>query len=160
MSMRMLYDRLPEIAMRETRAVFLRDYEGIPDGEYGFVELYCDDDNCDCQRVLINVLTQDGQHRAAVINYGWETPDFYVAWGAGRQDAKEMSGAFLDPMHPQGPHAPALLDLFREMLSDPEYLARFPLHYALFKITNDPPSSPMAVESRPNRAERRAMKRR
>lgn len=46
------YERFKEIAMRETRSITIRNSPDLPDDEYGFLELYCNDENCDCQRVF------------------------------------------------------------------------------------------------------------
>ena len=51
------FTRFPEIAERETRSVFLKNHEGLPDGEYAFLEHYCDEPGCDCERVIVNVVT-------------------------------------------------------------------------------------------------------
>jgi hypothetical protein len=34
----------------------------LPADEYGFDELYCDERNCDCRRVMINVLARRHYH--------------------------------------------------------------------------------------------------
>jgi len=34
---------------------------GIPDGEYGFVELYCDEPDCDCRRVVIDIKPKESK---------------------------------------------------------------------------------------------------
>src|SRR5438094_9660002 len=46
--------RFPDVAARETRVVTsLEPQEGLPAGNYGFLELYRDDPACDCRRVLL-----------------------------------------------------------------------------------------------------------
>ena len=51
-----LMERFPEVGARETRLVTVPQRQDLPDWEYGFVELYCDEPDCDCRRVMINVL--------------------------------------------------------------------------------------------------------
>ena len=49
-------ERFPELGVRETRSVTATCQQDLPDGEYGFLELYCDEPGCDCRRVMIDVL--------------------------------------------------------------------------------------------------------
>ena len=49
-------ERFPELGARETRSVTAIHRPDLPDGEYGFLELYCDEPGCDCRRVMIDVL--------------------------------------------------------------------------------------------------------
>ena len=51
----------------------------LPDGNYGFIEMYCDEPNCDCRRVMVLVLRPEtGTNKPwATINYGWESEGFY-----------------------------------------------------------------------------------
>ena len=70
--------RFPELGARETRSVTVPDKEDVPSGEYGFIELYCNEPNCDCRRVVVVVLRPEtGWQFWAVINYGWESVKFY-----------------------------------------------------------------------------------
>src|SRR5205814_215279 len=48
--------RFPELGARETRSVTVPDKEDLPSGEYGFIELYCNEPQCDCRRVVVVVL--------------------------------------------------------------------------------------------------------
>jgi hypothetical protein len=50
---------------------------GLPADDYGLLELYCNDDNCDCQRVMFNVLSRKQEKSVAVVAFGWETATFY-----------------------------------------------------------------------------------
>lgn len=131
------YTRFPELAARETRCIHVLQPGGpLPVGEYGFVELYCDEDECDCRRVLIQVTTpQAPDHALATINYGWESIEFYTRWMHGDKEAgREIATACLDPLHPQSACADYLLDFFREIVrTDPEYVARLARHYQMFK---------------------------
>lgn len=71
-------ERFRELGARETRSVTVPDKEELPSGEYGFFELYCNEPHCDCRRVVIMVLRpQTGWTPWAVINYGWESQEFY-----------------------------------------------------------------------------------
>ena len=110
----------------------------LPDGEYGFMELYCDEPNCDCRRVTMTVITPEyGWDKIyATISYGWETADFYRRWFPGG-DPVEMQGPELNPLGPQSERAEALLDLFRMLIESPDYVERLKRHYAMFRESVD-----------------------
>lgn len=74
----------PEIAEEETRRITFRNDPQIPDGEYAFVDSFCDDEECDCRLVYFDVLQIDPDYKpihAARISYGWEDLDFYILSG-------------------------------------------------------------------------------
>jgi hypothetical protein len=132
-------ERFRELGARETRSVIVPDKAELPSGEYGFFELYCNEPNCDCRRVVIIVLRpQTGWKPWAVINYGWESRKFYRKWAkAPTSDRSEWQGPELDPLNIQGPHAPVLLDLFKWLLESPDYVQRLKKHYQLFREAVD-----------------------
>ena len=89
----------PEIAYKECRCVVLpEDGPGIPAGKYAFVEYYCGNKHCDCQRVMLRVVDEATEVTLAWISYGWAANE-------------KMPGPFLDPLHRQSRHAEELLDL-------------------------------------------------
>ncbi len=134
MPMEPLYFVLPDLAMKETRVVHLRGRDDLPDGEFGFVELYCNEANCDCRRVIINVMDPaTGPKVWATINYGWESPEFYEEWMRDKELAKEAVGASLDPFNSQTPYSHAFLRLFQWAIEDESYVERLKRHYAQFK---------------------------
>jgi hypothetical protein len=110
-------------------------HEDLPDGEYGFVELYCNETGCDCRRVVITVLRpENGWSRIwATIGYGWESVEFYEKWGLAGSDPADMKGPYLDPLNPQSRYSPALLDLFRLLIQSPDYVQRLKRHYQMFR---------------------------
>ncbi len=144
MSMAPFHVRFPEIAKHETRSVTVRGAPGLPDGEYGFIEFYCNDPGCDCRRVVINVLcSTTGPKIWASINYGWESLAFYERWMGDKETARNAQGATLDPFNQQSPYSQALLKLFEQVcLADAGYVARLKRHYELFKAKQQqkPPS--------------------
>jgi len=135
------YERFKEIAMRETRSITIRNNPDLPDDEYGFLELYCNDENCDCQRVFFNVVSRKRGKDVAVIAYGWEDSEFYARWYR-RNDPQliqEMQGPILNPTSQQSELAPALLRLVRDtLLKHPAYIERLKRHYRIFKEKVDP----------------------
>ena len=111
-----------EIGEAETRTIHILDEsaQGIPKGEYALVESYCTDRKCDCQRVMLNVVSKDKGHVAS-ISFGFDLKD-------------PMSGPFLDPLNKQSPYAEDLLQLAKDLvLSDADYVARLKRHYTMMK---------------------------
>ena len=130
-------ERFPELGASETRSVTITGRDDLPDGEYGFIELYCNEPDCDCRRVMIVVLRPEtGWKFWATINYGWENVEFYQKWaGAPAWDRFQWAGPFLDPLAEQSPYAPALVNLFKFILQSPGYVQRLKKHYQLFRAT-------------------------
>jgi hypothetical protein len=132
--------RFPELGQSETRVATFLDVREIPEGKYSFLELYCDDEACDCRRVIIQVIRECPEPEVvATINYGWEEPEFYTNWMGSDDEESEMSGAILEPLLQQTRHSPFFLTFFREMLRrDPAYDERLKRHYAMFKAAPPP----------------------
>lgn len=121
----------PEIAEKETRSITVNGKPGIPSGDYGLVETYCPDPACDCQRVMLNVLSRQEQKQVATISYGFDRSD-------------EDAGPYLDPFNPQSSYAPALQDVIAKVLElDSAYVQRLKTHYALVKTAAADPSHPI-----------------
>jgi len=118
-------EMFPE-GINECRAVHSRKYAGLPDDEYGFVELYCTDSTCDCKRVMINVIATKTQQHLATINYGFDPED-------------DMPGPFLDPLNKQSKYSMIFLSMFEQFIKEPEYLSRIKAHYwRVKKALKDP----------------------
>jgi hypothetical protein len=130
-------ERFPDLGRRETRSLLVEPGQHLPGGEYGFIEFYCDEPGCDCRRVVINVMKPEtGWGRSwAIINYGWESADFYRKWSHFECDPAEMRGPILDPFNPQSKYAEILLQLFRDILESPGYVERLKRHYQMFRGT-------------------------
>jgi hypothetical protein len=141
MSYEPFYEQFGDLAWKETRSMkFIKDPRLAGD-EFGFLELYCNDENCDCRRVMFDVLSKNRQKTVAVIAYGWESREFYAKWY--RQNDPEiiqqMQGPILNPGSHQSELASALLEKVREvLLTDPAYVARIKRHYQMFKEKVDP----------------------
>ena len=113
----------PDLGAKETRTVTVfRSRKGIPAGTYGLIESYCPDPDCDCRRVMINVVERKRPGRfLAAISYGFDRE-------------AEDAGPYLDPLNEQCPYADALMRLVEEVvLSDASYVARLERHYDLVK---------------------------
>jgi len=122
----------PELAFQEMRVLHvLAATDELPKGNYGLLEYYCPDPDCDCRRVMLNVVEerQPGSFLAS-ISYGFDADD-------------ELSGPFLDYLNPQSPYAEALLyDVERFVLGDPDYVARLERHYHMVKRAASDPRHP------------------
>jgi len=133
------HTRFPDIAERETRTLTVFDLPGLPPGEYGFVEAYCDEPGCDCRRVFFNVVDWRTGQIKAVIAYGWESKEFYAKWFGDNAPAilRELQGPVLNSASPQSPLAPALLKHTAYILQDQHYVERLKRHYKMYKTAID-----------------------
>ncbi len=78
--MQPFHEWCPEIACDEYRSIHLMNDPELPDGEYGFVELYCTEKGCDCRRVVFWVVaTHLPEPHVATLNFGWESAEFYAS---------------------------------------------------------------------------------
>ena len=127
----------PSIAEKETRVITLQQNDNefnLPQGEYVFIELFCDE--CDCRRVFLQVIMN--QKIVATIAYGWEKLSFYrnSFKGFKENEIKEIKGPSIDSFHYQSNISNQILRMFNKiLLSDKEYLNRITKHYNQFKNT-------------------------
>jgi hypothetical protein len=133
------HSRFLDLAAHETRSLHvISGGSKLPMGEYTLLEWFCEDPACDCRRVLVQVVPA-GRPKVvlAVINYGWESAEFYTQWMHGDAEAgNDIAKASLDPLHPQSVYSDHLLELFRDIVdTDADYVARLARHYELFKST-------------------------
>lgn len=129
-----------EIAQREQRRLILPDdiFEFgkliLPQGDYGFEELYCTEPGCDCRRVMLNAWSGHPPVHLATINHAFERP---------RRNTPVTLQTFLDPLNVQSKWSAAILDLVKKvLLADHEYRARLVRHYQLFKDAVSDPGHP------------------
>jgi hypothetical protein len=138
------YGFFPEIAKRETRSVTILpgSNTAVPAGEYGFVEMFCDEKGCDFRRVFLSVVSASKSDLHAVIAYAWESPAFYAKW-MGDNDPEiieALRGPCLNFGSPQSAAAPALLNLFKNvLLQDATYVNRIKRHYRMIREKVDGP---------------------
>jgi len=86
------------------------------------MEAYCADPQCDCRRVMLNVIDAERHDNVASINYAFEPP----FEGEGQM--------FLDPLNPQSAMSPAFLELTADMMAhDRAYHDRLVRHYTMWK---------------------------
>lgn len=138
----MFHAYFPDIAASETRTVtILHDFDwGLPAGDYGFLEMFCDEVGCDCRRVFLAVLSERTRNIEAYIAYGWENTAYYRRWFGSNdpQSIGELQGPLLNPGSPQSALAPSLLRLFQKvLLKDVAYIERIKQHYRIFRSRID-----------------------
>ena len=128
------FDEFPELITSEFRNIFIENDPIIPAGNYAFNEFYCTDLNCDCQKVIIHIITENSSKVWAIINYGWQSEKFYKKWfGKSQLLYMPMSGAHADPF-PNDLTAKALTKVFESMIQyDKAYSKRLESHYWQFK---------------------------
>ena len=149
------YELFPEIAERETRAVIVPPASPIrlPPAEYCFIEMFCNEEDCDCRRAFFMVQSLPERNTEALISWGWESAAFYKKW-LGFGDSKmieEMQGPILDMGSPVTKNAKVLLEIFTGVvLADPKYVERVKTHYAMFRTAIDARNKPRT--SRPEKA--------
>lgn len=125
----------PEIGYDEYRSVILFPGAGKPVREFGFMELYCTEPDCDCRRVIFRVVTMERPGEiVATIAYGWESPEYYVKWMYGDKVAERMAGLTTEMLWPQSDLTGMLFEMCRDhLISDRKYVERLKRHYALFR---------------------------
>ncbi len=132
------HNYFPEIAEQETRniTVLYDPKSELPSGKYSFLEMFCDEPGCDCRRVFFCVVSSRSKDVKAVVTYGWEPDSFYVKWMRSN-DAHiiaELKGPSLNLASRQSKHAPAILELVRDvLLKDTAYVERVKRHYGMFR---------------------------
>lgn len=121
-----------EQALRETRDVTFKGNPLIPDDSYGLLEFYCPDPGCDCNMVMIGVLSKRLVKQVATMVYYFDPND--VPTGMANPD--------LD-LAPQISFAENLLKWFTAHLKeDPAYAERLKKHYRQVKDVASNPSHP------------------
>jgi hypothetical protein len=128
--------KFPDIAVSEMRTVTVPDNGFVPRGEYGLVESYCDEVDCDCRRVFLNVCSKEQDKFVAVVAYGWESEKFYAKWMKGNDPEiiKELKGPILNWGSPQSEFSADWLKFIAKViLKDKQYVERLKRHYLMFK---------------------------
>ena len=74
MTMMGFHELFPEEAERECRTVRPINDESLPEHQFIFTEAYCFASNCDCRRVMVNVIDADTHQHVATLNYGFDPP--------------------------------------------------------------------------------------
>ena len=135
MAMVSFSSEFPDVALNEARCIIAKEMRDIPNGEYIFLDSYCDDPDCDCRRVIINIISKDAPGNIlATINYGWESVEFYkeFLYSDDEEEARLAAAATLDFLNFQSDLAPAFLEIFKDTLTQ-SYVKTLKSHYEMFK---------------------------
>jgi hypothetical protein len=129
-----------DVAEAETRSIWCArsNHYNLPEGWYSFIEMFCNDQGCDCRRCFFMVTADWTSEPLAYIGYGWESLDFYTQWMGDDEISDQLAGIGLEPMQPQSKYAPVLLQAFNDILStDQDFLQRVQRHYAMMRAVVD-----------------------
>jgi hypothetical protein len=131
------FDEFPELVESEFRNIFVFDndaHKHIPPGNYAFLEMFCPDIECDCRKVIIHVISANPAKKWAILNYGWESEEYYKAWwGKSHEVYKKMSGVTFDPPSKNSLEI-EFLEVFQDLIRhDKKYAKRIESHYYMFK---------------------------
>ena len=132
------YGKFPEIAEEETRSITIMNDPIFSNDSFGLIESYCDEIDCDCRRVFLNVFSEQQNKMLAVITFGWENENFYSNWLGINEPKiiKDLKGPALNLASPQSKFAPKILNLVDSLvLQDKKYIERLKKHYKLFRET-------------------------
>ncbi len=117
----MLYPSIPAGELLgpecQIRTVLLTADPYLPSGEYTFIDTYCTDNTCDCQKTIIQIF--HNQKLVSIVSFGWESPKFYRRWLGSTRDAelaKEMNGVSIDPSSPDLVSAKGILLLINHLI--------------------------------------------
>ena len=130
----------PDQAVEETRTMIFQDHPTVPDGSYPIAEYYCSDPQCDCRRVMLNILPADPEPGVrgflAAISFGFDRDG-------------EMAGPFLDPLNSQSEYADIFFDIVAQLLGDdPDYVARLERHYDQVKQATSSRTPKLAAQTK------------
>ncbi len=143
MEMRPFSEICGKLAETETRSfVAGGGTTGVPIDEYGVLEFYCTDPDCDCRRVSLAIISRNSVRIEATIAFGFD------------RDSLMGPGVDLDPLNTQGPFAEAMMRLVKQqVLSDRVYVDRIRQHYTVTKQIvqgslrpQDAPASPCLAD--------------
>ncbi len=126
----------PELAENETRFFQILNDPELPPDTYYLEEMYCENPECDCRRVLFFVFSESEAKMLAAVSYGWENAEYYAALSgkAGLTESNKSKGPLLDPNFPQSEYAPIILDIVESnVLKDKQYVKRLERHYKLLR---------------------------
>lgn len=124
-----------EARLKMRKITLLQDTYGLPKGSYTLVENYCADKECDCRKVMINVVRiEDKPTILATIGFGWEDAEYYTKWMGGDEAiGRQMAGAYLELGGIQTDFSENCMELVRNSLRDHHYIGLIRKHYRMFK---------------------------
>jgi hypothetical protein len=92
----------PDIAITETRSMMAgveaSELYDLPADQYDFLELYCAEPNCECRRVLINVMSLGLNRHIATISHAFDAhAKNYTGMGRSILDLQKSLERLLGP---------------------------------------------------------------
>lgn len=123
-------------AGEEIRVMPVRNHPRLPDGDYGLIDSFCADPDCDCRVIYIFVVSESQPGVLTSITFGWEPLEFYRKWmKADKVDdvIRDLKGPALMSMAPQTEFSHALLELVTLRLKERSYVDFLKRHYRQFK---------------------------
>lgn len=116
----------------ETLTVTFRDHPNIPPDSYAFYEYFCPDPECDCNMVMLGVVTEKLNKQVAMLVYLFDPEDVEPG-----QPNPCMDYTF------QAPYSEHLRDWLAGYLQeDPSYLERLKRHYRQVREAASDPAHP------------------
>ena len=126
------FEAFPQKSRTELReATFPEGIGEIPAGVFVFMEYYCIDLSCHCERVMIKVLhvksrMDESPREVSTFGYTWNDCADEI-W---RETNADLPNPLLDPFHHQESYALELLEFWSEMVAnDTVYAERLQKHY-------------------------------
>jgi hypothetical protein len=123
--MRHFNSLFPEVAKKETLVVQTED-DALPNGNYAFLECFCDNLGCPCASVTLDVIALDNSDpknskKITAINFSWEEP-------------LSKNNPSLHEEADQSHLAQAALTVFSHLVENNGYIAdKFKNHYAMVR---------------------------
>lgn len=120
--------------MKTRKIMLLQDTFGLSKGGYFLVENYCADKECDCRKVMINVVTMDSKSTIlGTVGFGWEEPEYYKKWLGDDQLGEEMAGTYIEAGGIQTGMEKECLDIVKNSLRDSKFVDLIKERYSIFK---------------------------
>lgn len=139
MTFQSFQELLPEIAEDETQSItILQNEPGFPPvGQYMFIELFCNEIDCDCRNVMIVIFHVEKKRQIARLRYCWETKSYYEKIHLDFRE--DVPGVFVD-FGDLNSYSEYFADILKEMCygnthskNETEYAKRLKRHYLQFR---------------------------
>ncbi len=121
----------------------------LPHGIYYFFDLYCTDPECDCRKIIMEIVSEN--ELVGQIHYGWESVEYYRKWMGGGDPSDTMVDDMAGLSNAFSPvtdiPSDVILDLVGGLL-DETWIQKIKENYALVKAATKKPQRPSNL-SRP-----------
>ena len=125
----------PEIAEKETRCLQIFNDPALAGDNFILLELFCDEPQCDCRRVMLNILSERRKASVGVINFGWESEKFYENWfGSYDKDIiYDLKGPSINIFSTTTEITDKIFKHVKNALQDKFFVNRIIQHYVIFR---------------------------